>query len=122
MLRQVCNRQGRMIKPLQAIIFLAAMLLFIFTVVYRMVKSDSFSTALATLIESLLIVAFFIFIGIVSAYLLYFIYHRIRQGSNRHQMQRLFGEASADNNASGNPDGAEIALEAREKAESQPNS
>ncbi len=121
MIRQVCNRQG-LIKPLPAIIFLAAMLLFVFTVVYRMAKSDSFSTALATLVESLLIVAFFIFIGIVGAYLLYFIYERIRQGSNRRQIYRLFSEPSADDDAVSKPGQGEIGHESREEAESQPNS
>lgn len=79
MMRQVLNERGRILRPLQAILFFAAMLLFIFTVVYRMIKSDNFSTAVATLVESLLIVALFIFLGVVVAYLLYFIHERIHK-------------------------------------------
>ncbi len=122
MMRQVCNRQGHLINPLRAILFLAAMLLFIFTLVYRMVKSDSFSTALATLVESLLIVTFFIFLGIVIAYLLYFIHDRIRQGSRSDQVDSIFGDPSADNGAECKPDCADMGLDPDEKAESQPNS
>lgn len=122
MMRQVCNRQGRMISPLQAVLFFAALLLFIFTVVYRMVKSDSFSTAVATLIESLLMVAFFIFLGIVIAYLLYFLHERIRQGSSRRQAYHILGDTSTDNESACKPDRDDIGLESDEKTESRPNS
>jgi hypothetical protein len=74
MTRQVQNQQGRIINPLHTILFVSALLVFLFTVVYRMVKSESFSSAMATLVESLLIVSFFIFFGILLAYLFYFIH------------------------------------------------
>jgi len=122
MMRQVCNRQGRMINPFQASLFFAALLLFIFTVVYRMVKSDSFSTAVATLVESLLMVAFFIFLGIVIAYLLYFLHERIRQGSSRPQAYHILGDTSTDNESVCKPDRDDIGLESDEKTESRPNS
>ena len=80
MMRQIDDRQGRMINPLQVGLLLTALLVFIFTVVCRMVKSASFSNALATLIESLLAVAFFILFGILVAYLCYFIYQKIFKG------------------------------------------
>ena len=79
MTRQVDDRQGRMINPLQMVLFCSALLAFIFTVVYRMLKSASFSNALATLIESLLILVFFILFGVLLAYLFYFIYQKRRQ-------------------------------------------
>lgn len=79
MTRQVDNRQGRMINPLQAVLLFSALLVFIFTVVYHMVKSVSFSNALATLIEYLSIAAFFILLGILGAYLFYFIAGRRKQ-------------------------------------------
>ena len=50
MTRQVKNQQGRIINPLHSILFISAMLVFIFTVVYRMAKSESFSTAVAALV------------------------------------------------------------------------
>jgi predicted PurR-regulated permease PerM len=85
MTRLVQKRQGRINHPLQATLFFSALLVFIFTVIYRMVKSESFSNAIAILVESLLIVSFFIFLGILLAYLIYFIHERIRQGSRRQQ-------------------------------------
>lgn len=111
-----------MINPFQAILFFAALLLFIFTVVYRMLKSDSFSTAVATLIESLLMVAFFIFLGIVIAYLLYFLHERIRQGSSRRQAYHILGDTSTDNESACKPDRDGIGLESDEKTEFRPNS
>ena len=111
-----------MIKPLQTILFLAAMLSFIFTVVYRMVKSGGISTALATLVESRLIVAFFIFIGIVVAYLLYFIYDRVRRGPDRHQIYHFFSEHGVGDEAAYKPGGDKMGHEPSEKAESLPNS
>ena len=94
MTQQVHKRQGRsVINPLQVVIFLSALLIFIFTVVYRMVKSASFSNAMATLVESLLLVTFFIFLGILLSYLVYFIYQRFHHGSRRQQLQ-LFGAPS----------------------------
>ena len=122
MIRQVCNRQGRTIKPLQAIIFFVAMLLFIFTVVYRMAKSDSFNNALAALVESLLIVAFFIFIGIVIAYLLYFIYERFHQGPNRRQTYQTLSDLSAKRDNVGKLEEHESGLKTDENTKPQPNS
>jgi amino acid transporter len=64
MTQQAHNQQGRMLNPFKTVLLISALLLFIFTVVYRMVKSASFSNAVATLVESLLIVFFFIFLVI----------------------------------------------------------
>ncbi|MEE9495702.1 MAG: hypothetical protein V3V39_04185 [Desulfobacterales bacterium] len=122
MTRQVQNQQGRMINPLQAILFFAALLVFIFTVVYRMVKSESFSTAMATLVESLSIVSLFIFLGILLAYLIYFILERIRQGSRRQQLWDLFGGRSSRDESAGKPDQNTLGLEPNDEVESQPNS
>jgi predicted PurR-regulated permease PerM len=122
MTRQVQNRQGRMINPLQAILFFSALLVFIFTVVYRMVKSESFSSAMATLIESLLIVSFFIFLGILLTYLIYFIHERIRQGSRRQQLWDLFGDPATRDKSAGKPDQNTLGLEPNDEVESQPNS
>jgi predicted PurR-regulated permease PerM len=122
MTRQVQNRQGRMINPLQAILFFSALLVFIFTVVYRMVKSESFSSAIATLVESLLIVSFFIFLGILLAYLIYFIHERIRQGSRRQQRWDLFGDPATRDESAGKPDQNTLGLEPNDEVESQPNS
>jgi predicted PurR-regulated permease PerM len=122
MMRQVCNRQGHLINPLRMILLLAAMLLFICTVVYRMLKSDSVSNAMAILIESLLIVAFFIFLGIIIAYLLYFIRDRIRQGAKSSPVYGMFGQPSADDKATPKPDRSEMGINSDERAESQLNS
>ena len=122
MARQVTNRQGHRVIPLRAILFFAAMLLFIFTVVYRMVKSNSFSTAVASLIESLLIVAFFIFLGILIAYLLYIIHDRFRQGARSDPVYGMFDTPAADDKSASQPDDAEIGLDSDEKAESGLNS
>ena len=119
-MRQVSNRQGRMLKPLQAILFFAAMLVFIFTVVYRMVKSKSFSAAVATLIESLLIVAFFIFLGIVIAYLLYILRERMHKGSSRRPVYPLPDATSGDGPCEDDP--ANLKFDSHETAESQPGS
>jgi amino acid transporter len=67
MTRQAHTQQGRMLNPFKTVLFISALLMFVFTVVYRMVKSASFSNAVATLVESLLIVFFFIFLGILLA-------------------------------------------------------
>lgn len=121
-MRQVSKRQGRTITPLQAMLFLAAMLVFIFTVVYRMAKSENVSAAVATLVESLLIVAFFIFLGIVIAYLLYFLHERIQKGSSRHRLYPLHDDTSGDDPSACDPDLANLRLDSDEKAESQPGS
>jgi len=122
MTRQVQNQQGRLINPLHAILFVSALLVFIFTVVYRMVKSESFSSALATLVESLLIVSFFIFFGILLAYLFYFIHERIHRGSRRQQLWDMFVGPSARDESARKPDPNTIGLEPKDEVESQPNS
>ncbi len=122
MTRQVQNRQGRMINPLHAVLFISALLVFIFTVVYRMLKSATFSHAVATLIESLLIVVFFIFLGILLFYLVYFTYQRFRQGSRRQQMYNLFDFHSNYGESAGTPDPRNIELAPDSEVESHPDS
>ncbi len=122
MTRQVQNQQGRIINPLHTILFVSALLVFLFTVVYRMVKSESFSSAMATLVESLLIVSFFIFFGILLAYLFYFIHERIRQGSRRRQLWDMFVGPSARDESECKPDPDTIGIEPNDEVESQPNS
>lgn len=122
MTRQAHNQQGRMVKPLQAVLFISALLVFIFTVVYRMVKSASFSNAMATLVESLLIVAFFIFLGILLSYLIYFIYQRFRQGSRHQQMYNMFDNRSGSRESDCTPDPCKIDLAPDNEVESCPDS
>jgi predicted PurR-regulated permease PerM len=122
MARQVQNRQGRIINPLHIILFVSALLVFIFTVVYRMVKSESFSGAMATLVESLLIVSFFVFFGMLLAYLFYFIHERIHQGSRRRQLWDMFVDPAARDESACNPDPNTLGIESNEDVESQPNS
>ena len=123
MMRQVCNRQGHLVNPLRAILFFAALLLFIFTVVFRMVESDSFSAAMAALIESILIVAFFIFLGIFIAYLLYVIHDKIHQGATKSdQVYSMFDDPPANDKSACKPDPNKIEGDLDETAESQPNS
>ena len=111
MTRQVHNRQGRIINPLHTILFVSALLVFIFTVVYRMVKSENFSTAMATLVESLLIVSFFIFLGIFLAYLFYFIHEKIHRGSRHKQLWDMFVDPSGRNAIAGKPHTDSLGLE-----------
>jgi len=108
MTRQVDDRQGRIINPLQVVLFFLALLVFIFTVVYRMVKSASFSNALATLIESLLILVFFIFLGILLAYLFYFIYQKILKRTHRPQGHHMSDSSSARDKAASKGDHSPI--------------
>ena len=122
MTRQVHKRQGRMIKPLQAVLFISALLVFIFTVIYRMLKSDSFGHAVATLVESLLIVAFFIFLGILLSYLIYFIYKRFRQGSFDQQMYTEFDYSSDYGESACASDPLDIDLTPNNDIESRPES
>jgi predicted PurR-regulated permease PerM len=122
MTRQVHNQQGRMIKPLQSVLFISALLVFIFTVVYRMLKSASFSQAVATLVESLLIVAFFIFLGILMTYLIYFIYKRFRQGSRRQQVYNMFDYSSNYGESTRTPDARKIYLVPDNEVEPRPDS
>ena len=111
MTRQVQNRQGRIINPLHTILFVSALLVFIFTVVYRMARSENFSTAMATLVESLLIVSFFIFFGLFIAYLFYFIHERIRQGSRHRQLWDMFIDPSGRNAIAGKSHTDSLGLE-----------
>ena len=122
MMRQVCNQQGHLNIPLRKIVFFTAMLSFVFTVVYRMVKSDSFRAAMATLVESLLIVALFIFLGIIIAYLVYIIHGRFRRGAKSDPVSSLFGNPSADPDSPGRTDDAEIGFNPDEKPGPQPHS
>lgn len=122
MTRQVHNQQGRMINPLQAVLFISTLLIFIFTVVYRMVKSASFSHALAILVESLLIVTFFIFLGILLSYLIYFTYQRFRQGSRRQQVYNMFDYSSGSGESSSTSDPRKIEPAPNTEVESRPDS
>ena len=122
MTRQVQNQQGRIINPLHTILFVSALLVFVFTVVNRMVKRESFSSAMATLLESLLIVSFFILFGILLAYLFYFIHARIRQGSRRQHLWDMFVDSSARDQSECKPDPNTLGMEPNNEVESQPNS
>ena len=103
-MRHVYSRQGRMLTSWKAVLFISALLVFVFTVVYRMAKSASVSNAVAALVESLLIVFFFIFLGILIAYLFYFIYQRFHQGSRRQQAYPRFNFSSGDKETDGESD------------------
>ena len=122
MMRQVHNQQGRILNSFQTVVFISALLIFIITVVYRMVKSASFSNAVATLVESLLIVVFFIFLGILLAYLLYFIYQRFRQGSRRQETYNLFASGSGQGEPAAKPDPSAIEFAPDDEIESSPDS
>jgi amino acid transporter len=122
MTQQIQNEQGRMIKPLQAVLFILALLVFIFTVVYRMVKSASFSYALATLVESLLIVAFVIFFGILLSYLIYFLYQRFGQGPRSRQVDNIFFYGSGYGESTCTPESGEIELAPKNEGKSSPDS
>jgi amino acid transporter len=122
MMRQLDDRQGRMVNPLQVVLFFSALLVFIFSVVYRMVKSASFSNALATLVESLLVLAFFIFFGILLSYLFYFIYQKVFKGAHHLQDHPMFDSSSGPVDAASDPDHCPIASESKNKVESQTNS
>jgi predicted PurR-regulated permease PerM len=122
MMRQVHRQQGRILNSFQTVVFISALLIFIFTVVYRMVKSASFSNAVATLVESLLIVVFFIFLGILLAYLLYFIYQRFRQGSRRQEAYNLFASGSGHGESAAKSDSKEIEFAPDDEIESSPDS
>ena len=93
-----------MVTSWKAVFLISALLVFAFTVVYRMVKSTSVSYAVAALVESLLIVVSFIFLGILIAYLFYFIYQKFHQGSRRQQANNLFNFSSGHKETKGKPD------------------
>jgi hypothetical protein len=122
MTRQVQNRQGRIITPLHTILFVLALLVFIFTVVYRMAKSENFSTAMATLVESLLIVSFFVFLGLFLAYLFYLIHEKIRQGSGHRQLWDMFVDPTVRKTSTGKPDPDSPGLEQNDEVRPRPNS
>ena len=119
MTRQVQNQQGRIINPLHTILFVSALLVFIFTVIYRMVKSESFSSAMATLVESLLIVSFFIFLGLLLAYIFYFVYEKIRQGSRQRQRRNMFVDPSTRDASECKPDPNTLGIKPNDEVESQ---
>ena len=121
MTRQVHNQQGRMLNSWKTVLFASALLMFIFTVVYRMVKSPSFSNAVAALVESLLIVFFFIFLGILIAYLLYFIHQRFHQGA-RQQTNHMFDFSSGHKATADKPDPKTVEFEPDDEIESSPDS
>ena len=122
MTRQVHNQQGRMLNSWKAVLFASALLMFIFTVVYRMANSANFSNAVATLVESLLIVFFFIFLGILIAYLLYFIHQRFHQGAHRLQTSTMFDFSSGHKTTADKPDPKPVEFGPDEEIESSPDS
>jgi predicted PurR-regulated permease PerM len=122
MTRQVQNRQGRIINPLHTILFISALLVFIFTVVYRMARSENLSSAMAILVESLLVVSFFIFLGIFLAYLFLFIHERIHQGTRHRQLWDIFFDTSGRNETASKSDPDSLGLEQNDKLGSQSNS
>ena len=122
MTRQAHTQKGRMLNPFKTVLLISALLMFVFTVVYRMVKSASFSNAVATLVESLLIVFFFIFLGILLSYLLYFVYQRFHQGPRRRQAYNMFDFSSGQEDPAGKPDSKTVAFGPDEEIESSPDS
>jgi predicted membrane protein len=122
MTRQVYSQQGRMLNSWKAVLFISALLIFIITVVYRMVKSASFGTAVAALVESLLIVFFFIFLGILIAYLLFFIYQRFHQGANRQQTYNMFDFRFGHKEPAEKPDPKTAEFGPDDEIESSPDS
>ena len=122
MTQQAHNRQGSMLNPFKTVLLISALLMFIFTVVYRMVKSASFSNAVATLVESLLIVFFFIFLGILLAYLIYFLYQRFHQGPRIRQAYNMFDFESDREDAADKPDPKTVELGPDDKIKSSPDS
>jgi len=119
---QVHNQQGRMLNSWKTVLFASALLMFIFTVVYRMVKSASFSNAVAALVESLLIVFFFIFLGILIAYLLYFIHQRFHQGTHRQQASTMFDFSSGHKTTADKTDPKPVEFGPDDEIESSPDS
>ena len=119
---RVHSRQGRMLTSWKAVLFISALLVFVFTVVYRMLKSASVSNAVATLIESLLIVVFFIFLGILIAYLFYFISQRLHQGSSRPQAYNMFNFSSGHKEPECKSDPETVAFEPDDEIECSPDS
>ena len=121
-MRQVNDRQGRMINPWQVILLFLALLAFIFTVVYRMVKSASFSNALAIMFEYLLVLVFFTLLGILLAYLFYFIYQNILKGTHHLQNPNMFDSGTGPYEVASKSDQRPIKLESKNEVESKQNS
>ena len=122
MMRQIDDRQRRIISPLQVVLFFSALLAFIFTVVYRMVKSASFSNALAIMFEYLLVFVFFTLLGILLAYLFYFIYQNILKGTHRLQNPNMFDSGTGPYEVASKSDQRPIKLESKNEVESKQNS
>ena len=122
MTRQAHNPLGRMLNPFKTVLFISALLMFVFTVIYRMLKSASFSNAVATLVESLLIVFFFIFLGILGAYLLYFIYQRVRRESRRQRAHSMFDFHSDHQEPACKPDSGTLGFAPDDETKSSPDS
>lgn len=122
MTRQVHNQQGRVLNLWKMVLFISALLIFVFTVVHRMVKSASFSNAVATLVESLLIVFFFIFLGILLANLIYFIYQKFHHGSVRQQALNLFEFRSGQKESADKHDPNTVEFGPDDEIESSPDS
>ena len=121
-MRQIDDRQGRTINPLHVVVFLAALLVFLFTVVYRMIKSASLSNALATLVESLLILAFFILLGILLAYLFYFIYQKINKGTRHRRSNHMINSSTFGDKTALKREQSPIKLDSKNGVESRVNS
>jgi hypothetical protein len=75
---------------------------------------------MATLVESLLIVSFFIFFGILLAYLFYFIHERIHQGPRRQQLWDMFVGPSARDESECKPDPDTIGIEPNDEPNVNP--
>ena len=119
---QAHNQQGRVLNPWKTVLFVSALLMFVLTVLYRMVKSASFSNAVAALVESLLIVFFFIFLGILLAYLLYFIYQRFHQEPHHRQAYNMFDFNSGQEEPAAKPDPKAVEFGPDDEIESSPDS
>jgi predicted PurR-regulated permease PerM len=104
------------------VVFLSALLAFIFTVVYRMIKSASLSNAVATLVESLLILAFFILLGILLAYLFYFIYRKIPKGTRQLQNHHKLGSSPGWDKTASKSEQSPMKLKSKNEVESRVNS
>lgn len=122
MTRQAHTQQGRMLNPFKTGLLISALLMFVFTVVYRMVNSANFSNAVATLVESLLIVVFFIFLGILIAFLIYLIYRRFRQGSLRQKAYNMYDFSSGHEEPACKPDPKTVEFTPDDEKESRPDS
>ena len=87
-----------------------------------MIKSASLSNALATLVESLLILAFFILIGILLAYLFYFIYQKIRRGTRHRHSNHMLDSSTFGDKTTLKREQSPIKFESKNEVESRVNS